>query len=125
MIAPDVRRPDAGVEVVVRSPGVSRYRSELLDAERAGVEVTTAMAVWLEDFADARVLAVTGTKGKSTTAALAAAILASERHRRGAHRQHRGAGHRHLRAGAVRRLRRRGVLLPGRGRDRHARACAC
>ncbi len=74
-----VVRPDelagSGVEVVVRSPGVSRYRPELLDAERAGIEVTTAMAVWLEDFADARVLAVTGTKGKSTTAALAAAIL--------------------------------------------------
>ncbi len=66
---------DAGVEVVVRSPGVSRYRPELVDAERAGAEVTTAMAIWLEDFADARVLAVTGTKGKSTTAALAASIL--------------------------------------------------
>ena len=37
-----------------------------------GVSVTTAMAVWLEDFADAPVVAVTGTKGKSTTAALAA-----------------------------------------------------
>jgi UDP-N-acetylmuramoyl-L-alanine---L-glutamate ligase len=66
---------DTGVEVVVRSPGVSRYRPELLDAEGAGVHVTTAMAMWLEDFADARILAVTGTKGKSTTAALAAAIL--------------------------------------------------
>jgi UDP-N-acetylmuramoyl-L-alanine---L-glutamate ligase len=73
-ITPD-RLAAADVEVVVRSPGVSRYRGELLDVEQAGVEVTTAMAVWLEDFADARVLAVTGTKGKSTTATLAAAIL--------------------------------------------------
>lgn len=63
------------VDVVVRSPGVSRYRRELLDAEAVGVSVTTAMALWLEDFADARVVAITGTKGKSTTAALAAAIL--------------------------------------------------
>ncbi len=31
--------------------------------------------MWLEDFADARVMAVTGTKGKSTTATLAASIL--------------------------------------------------
>ncbi|MGA8724740.1 MAG: UDP-N-acetylmuramoyl-L-alanine--D-glutamate ligase [Acidimicrobiales bacterium] len=75
-ITPDVLA-DTDIEVVVRSPGVSRYRTELLDVERAGVEVTTPMAVWLEDFADARVLAVTGTKGKSTTSALAAAILAA------------------------------------------------
>jgi UDP-N-acetylmuramoylalanine--D-glutamate ligase len=63
------------IDVVVRSPGVSRYRSELKAAEEAGVVITTAMALWLEDFADARVLAITGTKGKSTTATLAASIL--------------------------------------------------
>jgi len=63
------------VDVVVRSPGVGRYRPELQAAEAAGVAVTTAMALWLEDFADAPVVAVTGTKGKSTTATLAAAIL--------------------------------------------------
>ncbi len=63
------------VEVVVRAPGVSRYRPELLAAIAAGVSVTTAMAVWLEDFADARVVAITGTKGKSTTAALTHSLL--------------------------------------------------
>jgi UDP-N-acetylmuramoylalanine--D-glutamate ligase len=63
------------VDVVVRAPGVGRYRPELLTATAAGVRVTTAMAVWLEDHADAPVVAVTGTKGKSTTAALTASIL--------------------------------------------------
>ena len=63
------------VDVVVRSPGVSRYRPELVVAEAAGVVVTTAMALWLEDHANAPVMAITGTKGKSTTAALASAIL--------------------------------------------------
>lgn len=65
----------AGVDVVVRSPGVSRYRDELAAAESEGVTVTTAMAVWLEDFHDLPIMAVTGTKGKSTTASLAASIL--------------------------------------------------
>jgi UDP-N-acetylmuramoylalanine--D-glutamate ligase len=54
---------------------VSRYRPELAAAAAAGVAVTTGMALWLEDFAGAAVLAVTGTKGKSTTATLAADIL--------------------------------------------------
>ncbi len=68
----------SGVDVVVRSPGVSRYRPELGEAARAGALVTTAMAVWLEDVAGAPVLAVTGTKGKSTTAALSASLLEHE-----------------------------------------------
>jgi UDP-N-acetylmuramoylalanine--D-glutamate ligase len=70
--------PWSGIDVVLRSPGVSRYRPELASARAAGVTVTTAMALWLEDFADARVVAITGTKGKSTTAALTAAILAHD-----------------------------------------------
>jgi UDP-N-acetylmuramoylalanine--D-glutamate ligase len=66
------------LDVVVRAPGVSRYRPELDAARAAGVTVTTAMAVWLEDFSDQRVVAITGTKGKSTTAALTASILRHE-----------------------------------------------
>jgi UDP-N-acetylmuramoylalanine--D-glutamate ligase len=62
-------------DVVVRAPGVSRYRPELEAARAAGVAVTTAMAVWLEDFATQPVVAITGTKGKSTTAALTASLL--------------------------------------------------
>lgn len=72
--------PWSELDVVVRSPGVSRYRPELVTARSAGVRVTTGMALWLEDHAHAPVLAITGTKGKSTTASLAAAILAADGH---------------------------------------------
>jgi len=70
--------PWSDLDVVVRAPGVSRYRPELTAAESAGVRVTTGMALWLEDHAERPVLAVTGTKGKSTTASLAAAVLAAD-----------------------------------------------
>lgn len=62
-------------DVVVRSPGVSTYRPELQAARSDGALVTTATSLWLEDFGDGPVVAVTGSKGKSTTAALAAAAL--------------------------------------------------
>jgi UDP-N-acetylmuramoylalanine--D-glutamate ligase len=76
---PVIHPPDpsvlGAVDVIVRSPGVSRYRPELVEAASGGIAVTTPLAVWLEDFHDAPIVAVTGTKGKSTTATLAARIL--------------------------------------------------
>jgi len=59
-------------EVVVRSPGVSTHRAELRALREAGVAVTTATALWLAERGGEGVIGVTGTKGKSTTAALAA-----------------------------------------------------
>jgi UDP-N-acetylmuramoylalanine--D-glutamate ligase len=60
----------AECEVVVRSPGVSVHRPELEGLREAGVPVTTATALWLAERGGAGVIGVTGTKGKSTTAAL-------------------------------------------------------
>lgn len=62
----------AGCDVVVRSPGVSIYRTEIKELRRRGRPVTTATALWLEEHGTARVVGVTGTKGKSTTAAVMA-----------------------------------------------------
>jgi UDP-N-acetylmuramoylalanine--D-glutamate ligase len=64
----------SGCEVVVRSPGVSIHRPELRELSRRGVAVTTATSLWLCEHGGAGVLAVTGTKGKSTTASLAARL---------------------------------------------------
>ncbi len=75
----EVRGPDDLEEcnpgVVVRSPGVSIYRPELECLRASGVPVTTATAIWFEDYAGKRVVGVTGSKGKTTTASLAALAL--------------------------------------------------
>ena len=64
----------AGCDVLVRSPGVSIYRPELIALRDAGLPVTTATALWLAERGGDGVIGVTGTKGKSTTAALAAHV---------------------------------------------------
>ena len=61
----------AGCDVVVRSPGVSIHRPELQELRAAGTPVTTATSLWMAEREGRRVIGVTGTKGKSTTAALA------------------------------------------------------
>lgn len=61
-----------GCDVVVRSPGVSIHRREIEELRGRGRSVTTATALWLEEHGSARVAGVTGTKGKSTTAAVMA-----------------------------------------------------
>ncbi len=61
----------SGCDVVVRSPGVSIHRAELQELRAGGTLVTTATALWLAEHGPDGVLGVTGTKGKSTTAALA------------------------------------------------------
>lgn len=57
-------------EVIIKSPGISRYRAEATNAAKAGSILTSATNLWLAENPGAKVLAVTGTKGKSTTAKL-------------------------------------------------------
>jgi UDP-N-acetylmuramoylalanine--D-glutamate ligase len=63
-----LRRCDA----VVKSPGISRYREDVTALERAGVPVLGGVGMWLEETDRARVICVTGTKGKSTVTTVAA-----------------------------------------------------
>lgn len=75
----------AAADVVVKSAGISRHRPEVARLEAAGTVVTGGMAMWLdamsaagtEGAAGAPIVAVTGTKGKSTTAALLHHLLES------------------------------------------------
>jgi len=56
---------------IVKSPGVSRYKPVFLVAREAGITVTSNLNLWGEYYRDGRtVIAITGTKGKSTTATL-------------------------------------------------------
>ncbi len=62
-------------EVVVKSPGISLYRSDVESARARGTVFTSGTAIWLAEHPQARTICVTGTKGKSSTAALIAHLL--------------------------------------------------
>lgn len=76
-----VGEPDAATlgrfDVVVKSPGISAYKPALLAAQAQGTQFTSGTALWFGENPDARVIAVTGTKGKSTTSALVAHLARS------------------------------------------------
>ncbi len=62
-------------DVLVRSPGISPYRSALRADREAGVRFTTGTNLWMAEHPEARTLCITGTKGKSTTSALLQHLL--------------------------------------------------
>ena len=68
-------------DVLVRSPGISLYRSSLQSAIAAGVKVTSPSSLWFAAHRDQRTVCITGTKGKSTTSALLAHLLTACGHR--------------------------------------------
>ncbi len=61
-------------DYIVRSPGVYRYLPEIVNAERKGVVVTSAIKIFFEN-CPAKIIGVTGTKGKGTTSTLIYEIL--------------------------------------------------
>jgi len=64
------------IGLLVRSAGVSIYKPELVAAKNAGIEVTTNINLWARyKRGNAKVVAVTGTKGKSTTVKLTETML--------------------------------------------------
>ncbi len=71
----------ARCEVVVKSPGISRYRPEVADLTGRGIPVTGGLGLWLAEADRARVVCVTGTKGKSSTTAIVGHLLNRLGHR--------------------------------------------
>jgi UDP-N-acetylmuramoylalanine-D-glutamate ligase len=72
-------------DVVVKSPGISRYGPELASLE---VPVFGGLGLWLAEADSSKVLCITGTKGKSTTTSIAGGLLT-------------GLGEKHLLAGNI------------------------
>ena len=62
-------------DVVVKTPGLSRYRPEVARLSAAGIPVVGGLGLWLAEADLRRVLCVTGTKGKSTTSSLTGHLL--------------------------------------------------
>jgi UDP-N-acetylmuramoylalanine--D-glutamate ligase len=62
-------------DVVIKSPGISPYKSPMPEAAAAGVRFTSGTALWFTEHPHARTICVTGTKGKSTVTALIAHLL--------------------------------------------------
>ncbi len=71
----DEEAPAAGVDAVVVSPGVGPQHPLIAAARRAGVPVVAEVELAFA-FLDGPVAAVTGSNGKSTTTAMAGALLA-------------------------------------------------
>lgn len=62
-------------DVVIKTPGVSPYRPTVRALAAAGVLVVGGLGLWLAGADRTRVACITGTKGKSTTTAVAGHLL--------------------------------------------------
>lgn len=62
-------------DVVIRSPGISIYRPEIVAAKQAGVTFTSGTNLWFAENPGCKTVCVTGSKGKSTTTHLIRHLL--------------------------------------------------
>jgi UDP-N-acetylmuramoylalanine--D-glutamate ligase len=80
-IGPILRTDSGGFEalrecdIVIKSPGISRYREDARSLVDDGVALVGGLGLWLESMPHDRVIAITGTKGKSTTASVLGHLL--------------------------------------------------
>ena len=65
-----------GCNIIIKSPGVSLYRPEIVQAQQNGILITSSTNLFFANKnPKATIIAVTGTKGKSTTSSLLAHTL--------------------------------------------------
>ncbi len=63
-------------DLLIRSPGVPVLHPALESFRRSGRPIINPSSIWLAERPDVKVIAVTGSKGKSTTSAMLAHVLA-------------------------------------------------
>lgn len=78
VIGPFAGEDLSSFDVLIKSPGISLYHPAVSAAVQTGSRLTSGTNIWFAENPDARVVAITGTKGKSTTAALTAHLLAAD-----------------------------------------------
>lgn len=71
----------ARCDVVVKAPGISRHGADVAALEAGGVAVAGGLGLWMAEAPLERVACITGTKGKSTTTAVAGHLLERLGHR--------------------------------------------
>ena len=70
-----------GVEVVIKSPGVSLYKPEIIEAKSKGIKFTSSSDLFLSEMRarnpKCRVIGVSGSKGKSTSVSAMAHMMSA------------------------------------------------
>jgi UDP-N-acetylmuramoyl-L-alanine---L-glutamate ligase len=62
-------------DIVLKSPGISPHAPTIVALREAGIPVTSALNLWMAEAPLDHTIAITGTKGKSTTTSLVAFFL--------------------------------------------------
>lgn len=68
-------------DLVVKSPGVSRYKPSVKTLLSKAIPVTSGTNLWFADNPDAKTIIVTGTKGKSTVSSIIHHLLTASKFR--------------------------------------------
>jgi UDP-N-acetylmuramoylalanine--D-glutamate ligase len=58
------------IDVIIKSPGVSLYKEEIIFAKNQNIKITSSSNIWFAENPNCNVIGITGTKGKSTTSTL-------------------------------------------------------